>query len=129
VATFQKFTDIEAWQKARELTFEIYEVTKRAPFSRDFELRRQIRDACVSVMSNIAEGFDRNGTGEFIQFLSIAKGSAAEVVSQLYVAIDQKYIAEEEFERLSSLATQAGRKIGALMSYLRKSGIKGAKLR
>jgi len=129
VATFQKFTDIEAWQKARELTFEIYEVTKRAPFSRDFELRRQIRDACVSVMSNIAEGFDRNGTGEFIQFLSIAKGSAAEVVSQLYVAMDQKYIAEEEFERLSSLATQAGRKIGALMSYLRKSGIKGAKFR
>lgn len=129
MATFQKFTDIEAWQKARELTFEIYEVTKRAPFSRDFELRRQIRDACVSVMSNIAEGFDRNGTGEFIQFLSIAKGSAAEVVSQLYVAMDQKYIAEEEFERLSSLATQAGRKIGALMSYLRKSGIKGAKFR
>jgi len=80
-------------------------------------------------MSNIAEGFDRNGTGEFIQFLSIAKGSAAEVVSQLYVAMDQKYIAEEEFERLSSLATQAGRKIGALMSYLRKSGIKGAKFR
>jgi len=129
VATFQKFTDIEAWQKARELTFEIYEVTKRAPFSRDFELRRQIRDACVSVMSNIAEGFDRSGTGEFIQFLSIAKGSAAEVVSQLYVAMDQKYIAEEEFERLNSLATQAGRKIGALMSYLRKSGIKGAKFR
>jgi four helix bundle protein len=98
VATFQKFTDIEAWQKARKLTFEIYEVTKRVPFSRDFELRGQVRDASVSVMSNIAEGFDRNGTAEFIHFLSIAKGSAAEVVSQLYVGLDQKYITKEEFE-------------------------------
>ncbi len=129
MATFQKFTDIEAWQKARELTFEIYEVTKRAPFSRDFELRGQIRDASVSVMSNIAEGFDRNGTGEFVQFLSIAKGSAAEVISQFYVALDQKYITKEEFDRLCSLATEVGRKIGALMRYLRKSGIRGAKFR
>jgi len=129
MATFQKFTDIEAWQKARKLTFEIYEVTKRAPFSRDLELRGQIRDASVSVMSNIAEGFDRNGTAEFIHFLSIAKGSAAEVASQLYVALDQKYITKDEFERLSALATEVGRKIGALMSYLRKSGIKGTKFR
>jgi len=129
MATFQKFTDIEAWQKARKLTFEIYEVTKRAPFSRDFELRGQIRDASVSVMSNIAEGFDRNGTAEFIHFLSIAKGSAAEVVSQLYVGLDQKYITKEEFERLFALATEVGRKIGALMRYLRKSGIRGAKFR
>ncbi len=129
MATFQKFTDIEAWQTSRKLTFEIYEVTKRAPFSVDFELRGQIRDASVSVMSNIAEDFDRNGTAEFIHFLSIAKGSAAEVVSQLYVALDQKYITKEEFERLSALATEVGRKIGALMRYLRKSGIKGTKFR
>jgi four helix bundle protein len=80
-------------------------------------------------MSNIAEGFDRNGTGEFIQFLSVAKGSAAEVASQLYVALDQQYITKEEFERLCSLATEAGRKTGALMRYLRKSGIRGAKFR
>jgi four helix bundle protein len=129
MATFQKFTDIEAWQKARELTFEIYGVTKRAPFSRDFELRGQTRDASVSIMSNIAEGFDRSGTGEFIQFLSIAKGSAAEVVSQLYVALDQKYITKDEFDRLCSLTTEVGRKIGALMRYLRKSGIRGVKFR
>ena len=129
MATFQKFTDIEAWQKAPKLTFEIYEVTKRAPFSRDFELRGQIRDASVSIMSKIAEGFDRSGTGEFIQFLSIAKGSAAEVISQLYVALDQKYITKEEFDRLCSLATEVGREIGALMNYLRKSGIKGVKFR
>ena len=80
-------------------------------------------------MSNIAEGFDRNGTAEFIQFLSIAKGSAAEVVSQLHVAIDQNYINEEEFERLTALATETSRKIGALMVYLRRSGIKGTKFR
>lgn len=80
-------------------------------------------------MSNIAEGFDRSGTGEFIQFLSIAKGSAAEVVSQLYVALDQKYITKDEFDRLCSLTTEVGRKIGALMRYLRKSGIRGVKFR
>jgi four helix bundle protein len=129
MATFQKFTDIGAWQDARRLTFEIYSVTKRAPFSRDFELRRQIREACVSIMSNIAEGFDRSGTAEFVQFLSIAKGSAAEVVSQLHVALDQKYISKEEFERLCALATEVGRKIGALIGYLRKSGIRGSKFR
>jgi four helix bundle protein len=80
-------------------------------------------------MSNIAEGFDRNGTAEFIQFLSIAKGSAAEVISQLYVAMDQDYVTEEEFERLSALAMETSRKIGALMSYLRRSGVKGTKFR
>jgi four helix bundle protein len=111
MAAFEKFTDIEAWQKARELSFEVYAITKRVPFSRDFELTRQIRGASISVMSNIAEGFDRNGTAEFVQFLSIAKGSAAEIVSHLYVALDQQYIIIEEFERLSLLAVEVGRKI------------------
>jgi four helix bundle protein len=130
MATFQKFTDIEAWQDARKLTFEIYAATKRTQFSRDFELQGQIRNAGVSIMSNIAEGFDRSGTREFIQFLSIAKGSAAEVVSQLYVALDQKYISTDEFERLCSLAMEVGRKLGAsLIRYLRESGIRGAKFR
>ena len=129
MATIQKFTDIEAWRDSRKLTFEIYAVTKRAPFPSDFELRRQIREASISIMSNIAEGFDRSGTGEFIQFLSIVKGAAAEVVSQLHVALDQKYISTDEFERLCSLATEVGRKLGALMRYLRKSGIRGTKFR
>lgn len=129
MATFQKFTEIEVWQRARALTIEIYEVTKREPFSRDFELRGRIRDASVSVMSNIAEGFDRNGTAEFVQFLSVAKGSAAEVVSQLYVALDQKYLTTEEFERLNSITLETGRKIGALINYLRRSGIRGSKFR
>lgn len=129
MSTFQRFTDIEAWQKARELTCAIYRVSNRGSFSKDFGLRGQIRDASVSAMSNIAEGFERNGTAEFIQFLAIAKGSAAEVASQLYVASDQGYVTKEEFNRLMVLAGETSRKIGGLMSYLRRSGIKGVKYR
>jgi four helix bundle protein len=129
MSTFQNFTEIEAWQKARELTSRIYAVSKRGAFAKDFGLRGQIRNASVSVMSNIAEGFDRNGTAEFVQFLAIAKGSAAEVASQLYVAQDQSYVTAAEFDQLIALATETGRKIGALMNYLRRSGIKGAKFR
>jgi four helix bundle protein len=83
VSTFQNFTEIEAWQKARELTFRVYAVSKQGAFAKDFELRGQMRGASISVMFNIAEGFDRNGTAEFVQFLAIAKGSVAEVASQL----------------------------------------------
>jgi four helix bundle protein len=79
MSTFQSFEDIEAWQKARELTRRIYEVSDVGKFARDFGLRDQIRRASVSVLSNIAEGFERSGTGEFIQFLSGANGSAGEV--------------------------------------------------
>jgi four helix bundle protein len=83
MATFKKFEDIECWRKARELTRRIYRVSAKARFARDFGLKDQIRRASVSIMSNIAEGHDRSGTGEFIQFLATAKGSAAEVRSQL----------------------------------------------
>ena len=129
MATFQHFTDIEAWQQARGLTNGIYTVTKERTFSKDFELRKQIRSASVSVMSNIAEGFERNGTAEFVQVLSIAKGSTAEVASQLFVALDQCYITTKQFEALTQLATETSRKIGGLMRYLRQSGIRGAKFR
>ena len=129
MSTFHNFTEIEAWQKARELTSEIYTVSKSREFSKDFELRGQIRRASGSVMSNIAEGFDRNGTAEFVQFLAIAKGSVAEVASQLYVVKDQNYVTAEEFARLIALTTETTRKIGGLMNYLRRSGIKGTKFR
>jgi four helix bundle protein len=86
--TFQSFEEIEAWQKARTLTREVYVATSEGAFSRDFGLRDQIRRAAVSIMSNIAEGYERSGTGEFVHFLSMAKGSTGEVRSQLYVALD-----------------------------------------
>ena len=125
--TFQKFDEIEAWQKARELTRELCAVSSCGPFSKDFGLRDQIRRASVSIMANIAEGFERDGIQEFVQFLAVAKGSAAEVVSHMYVALDQGYVTQAEFERLTALATEVGRMIAALMNYLRRSGTKGLK--
>jgi four helix bundle protein len=127
MATFQKFEDIEAWQRARELTREIYTVSNENPFSKDFGLRDQVRKTSVSIMSNIAEGFERDGTKEFIQFLSVAKGSSGELRSQLYVALDQGYLEEERFERLLGIVLETSRMIGGLINYLRKSEMKGPK--
>lgn len=127
MATFKKFEDIEAWKKARELTREVYRHSKVSPFSRDFGLRDQIRRSAVSVMSNIAEGFERGGTKEFMQFLAIATGSAGELEAQLYVAFDQGYINQEEFASLRGLATSTKRLIGGLAKYLRQSGMQGVK--
>ena len=129
MATFKTIEDIEAWQKARALTREIYKVSNFRGFARDFGLRDQIRRASVSIMSNIAEGFERSGSGEFGQFLSIAKGSAGEVRSQLYVALDQKYVTQTEFERLITGVNETARMINGLMRYLRGSTIKGVKYR
>ncbi len=125
--TFTRFEDMEAWRQARVLCQEIYRISGKGSFVKDFGLRDQIRRASVSIMSNIAEGFERSGTGEFIQFLAIAKGSAGEMRSQLYIALDQGYLDQEEFARLSSLASDTGKMIAGLMLYLRKSGIKEAK--
>ena len=88
MASFKTFEEIDAWQKSRELTKQIYTLTSSGAFGRDYGLKDQIRRSAVSIMSNIAEGFERSGTGEFTQFLAIAKGSAGEVRSQLYVALD-----------------------------------------
>jgi len=119
MAKIEKFEDIEAWQKARELTREIYRVTNQGAFAKDFGLRDQIQRAAVSVMSNIAEGFERGGNREFIQFLYIAKGSAAEVQAQLYVALDAQYLTREQFRRLYDLASDAGHLIGGFIRYLK----------
>ena len=127
MATFKKFEEIECWKKARELTRQIYKRSGKAAFARDFGLKDQIRRASVSVMSNIAEGYDRSGTAEFIHFLATAKGSAAEVRCQLYVALDQEYIEQSDFNELSELAAETGRMVGGLMKYLRSAGHKGSK--
>jgi four helix bundle protein len=125
--SFKTFKEIEAWQKARGLTRDIYAHSNEGAFSRDFGLRDQIRRASVSIMANIAEGYERSGTGEFVQFLSMAKGSAGEVESHLCVAFDLGYLDKSTFDRLSSATTETARLIGALIQYLRRSGIKGGK--
>ena len=110
----ERFEDLIAWQRARELTRAIYDVTRSGTFARDFGLAGQIQRASVSVMSNIAEGFERNRPGEFHQFLSTAKGSCGEVRSQLYVALDVGHVYGPRFEELFACAEETGRIIGGL---------------
>jgi len=129
MSTFRRFEDIEAWQKARELTKVVYQLSGRGHFAKDFGLRDQIRRASVSIMANIAEGFERDGTGEFIQFLAIAKGSAAEVLSHAYVAFDQGLIHQSDLDWLNEKTSEVRRMMAALMTYLRKSGTKGLKFK
>ena len=100
---------------------DIYAVTSKGEFSRDYGLQRQIRDAAVSAMSNIAEGFERGTDKEFIQFLIIARGSLAEVRSQLYVARDLRYVGDGEFNALLGKASEAGRLVNGFITYLRKN--------
>jgi four helix bundle protein len=95
-----RFEDLIAWQKARELTVKIYLISRKGEFGKDYRLSGQIQAAAVSIMSNLAEGFERGGLGEFHQFLSTAKASCAELRSQLYVALDVGYIGAREFEQL-----------------------------
>ncbi len=125
--TFTRFEDIEAWRQARALCQAVYLASSKGPFAKDFGLRDQIRRASVSIMSNIAAGFERSGVGEFIQFLAIAKGSAGEVRSQLFVALDQGYLDRDAFIRLSGAANDTVKIIAGLMSYLRRAGVKGTK--
>ncbi len=114
----ERFEDLVAWQKARKLTAEIYRLSSMGAFSRDFGLRDQIRRASVSVMSNIAEGFDRYSRPEFKQFLSIARGSCAEVRAQLYVAQDAGYLDGDTVARLQGDASEVSRIIGGLHASL-----------
>ena len=109
-----RFEDLIAWQKARALTQRIYEATRHAAFARDFGLSGQIQRAAVSIMSNLAEGFERGGRGEFHQFLSTAKASCAELRSQLYVAVDVGYLDVEKFGNLLAQATEVAKIIGGL---------------
>lgn len=129
MASFKTFEQIDAWQKSRELTKQIYALTSSGSFARDYGLKDQIRRASVSIMSNVAEGFERSGTGEFTQFLATAKGSAGEVRSQLYVALDQNYLPKNDFEILWASVMEISRMISSLMTYLRKSGLKETKFK
>ena len=116
----ERFEDLQSWQKARQLANAVYELTRRPSFAKDFQLRDQIRDAAGSVMHNIAEGFDAGTRAEFVRFLKIARRSASEVQSELYLALDQNYITPEQLNSAYDLATEAKRLINGMISYLRK---------
>ncbi len=119
-AKVNKFEDLIAWQKAHALAVRIYQLTAKELFSHDFGLKDQIQRAAVSVMSNIAEGFERYSRAEFRQFLSIARGSVAEVRSQLYIAGSLNYTSEQEFTNAYSLCRDVGNLIGGLRKSLEK---------
>lgn len=121
MATLTKFEDIQAWQKARELVAETYRICKQGELAKDFGLKDQIRRSAVSIQSNIAEGFGREGNKEFVYFLRVAKGSACEFRSQLYNLLDVGYIPMEIFEKLSKLSLDSERLIGGFINYLNKA--------
>ncbi len=118
MSTFKRFEDIEAWQRGRELTRDAYALTRQESFARDFALRDQIRRACISITSNIAEGHERSSPRDFARFLTIAKASCAEVRSQLYLALDQRYVETDEFERLTTLCRRIGAALAGLIRHL-----------
>jgi four helix bundle protein len=122
----KNFEDLEIWKSARGLAKEIYRLTSDQKL-KDFRFRDQIRSAAVSIMSNIAEGYERSGNQEFVQFLYIAKGSCGEVRSQLYVAADQAYIAQKNCDELTQVFKRLSIMINNLIDYLKSSGMKGPK--
>jgi len=129
MAKIAKFEDIESWRRARTYTNDVYKITGAGKFARDFGLKDQIRRAAISILSNIAEGFERGGDNEFLQFLSIAKGSCGEARAQLYIALDQSYISVVQFESLMKATADISQLISGLMKYLHGSSLRGNKYR
>ena len=123
----ERFEELEIWKEARELCNRVFEITSVSPFCSDFKLKDQIRASSGSAMDNIAEGFECGGNKEFIQFLSIAKGSCGEVRSQSYRSFDFKYIEQEILDELITRSTQLSKKISSLIGYLKNSDFKGSK--
>jgi four helix bundle protein len=121
MAKIERFEDLQSWQKARQLTNLIYDLTQHPKFSKDFRLVGQIQDAAGSVMHNIAEGFDSGTNPEFIRFLKISRRSASEVQSELYLALDRSYVTQDELITAYNLATETKRLINGMVGYLRKS--------
>lgn len=129
MAKINRFEEILGWQKARELTRQVYSISASAAFGKDWGLRDQIRRAAVSILSNIAEGFERGGDKEFVHFLTVAKGSVGEIRSHLYVALDQQYLSQTQFESLHDQAVEISRLLTGLMTYLQTSELKGTKFK
>ena len=129
MAHIDRFEDIEGWKKGRELRMTAYGFSRRGEFAKDFSLKDQIRRAAQSATSNIAEGFERGGNREFIQFLSDVKGSCGEVRDQLYTALDEEYVMQAEFDRAYQLALETSRLISGFMKYLQQSELRGSKFK
>ena len=127
MSTFKRFEDIESWQKSRTLAKIVSAVVKQPVLNTDTKLRYDLKKTSGSIMDNIAEGFERGGKKEFIQFLSISKGSAGEIRSQFYRALDQELITNKQFDELYNLAEEIGKMLDGLMSYLRGSDLRGPK--
>ena len=120
MAKIQRFEDLLSWQKARQLANAVYDLAEQPKFSKDFRLRDQICGAAGSVMHNIAEGFDSGTNPEFIRFLKMARRSASEVQSELYLALDRSYVTADEQMKAYNFATEAKRLINGLIAYLRR---------
>ena len=129
MSTWRSFEEIESWQLARSLCFDIHTIIQYEGLKNDFALKDQINRSSGSVMDNIAEGYGRGGNREFINFLSIANASLHEVRSQLYRILDRSYITDEEFTALSEKTIEISNKIGGLIAYLKKSGYAGQKFK
>jgi four helix bundle protein len=127
MATIKQFEDLEIWKLARTLCQDIFELANTTKLKSDYKLYHQINASSGSIMDNIAEGFERNGNREFIQFLSIAKASCGETRSQLYRILDRKYITSETFDTLKTKTLVLNKKISAFINYLSKSDLKGSK--
>ena len=129
MATIQKFEDLEVWQLARTLSQKIYPLTFEEPISKDFRFKDQIRGTCGSIMDNIAEGFERGSKLEFINSLTIAKGEAGELKSQLYRALDNLYLTTTQFQEFYDLVNSITKKLTVFISYLNKAVFKGQKFK
>ena len=122
MVTVDRFEELKVWQAARDVANAVYKSSSNGAFARDYALRDQIRRAAISIPSNIAEGFSRRSNKEFIQFLFIAKGSAAEVQSQLYTALDQGYISQGEFDNIYGQIEVVAKQISRFITYLKEAG-------
>jgi len=129
MSTWKSFEEIEVWQLARTFCQEVFNIMQYEGLRNDFALKDQINKSSGSIMDNIAEGFGRSGTKEFVNFLSIAKGSSEESRSQLHRIFDRKYISPEEHKTLCNRTIEITNKIGGLIAYLKKSGFSGTKFK
>ena len=127
MATYKRFEDLPLWQDARVFAIQVFEASKKGEFSKDYRLCSQIRASSGSIMDNIAEGFERDGNGEFKQYLYIAKGSCGESRSQIYRAYDYGYIEKDVFEKLKFLSEEISKSISSFIEYLQTTEIKGLK--